>query len=269
METLDIQRAQQRAEQFVRQAGKRLVTLRHKAKIVKSKADALDIVTEADEASEQILVSALQKEFPSHNILSEESGDHQKKSAYTWVMDPLDGTREYARGLPQFSVNLSLQHNEDLLLGLCYFPVFDELYVASTGNGTYLNGKAIHVSHISDLQQSIINCHPPRNNLTKDNYLKLWRTIEHIGWKTYRTRANAFDAYSLSMVASGALEGFYITYPYPKWWDIASGIILVQEAGGKITTSKGSVLTYTSFKKEGLLASNGHIHHELLTILKT
>lgn len=269
MESFDIRRVQKRAELFVRQAGKQLVSLRHKAKIVKSKADILDIVTEADEASERVLVTAIQKEFPSHNILSEESGDHQKKSPYTWVMDPLDGTKEYARGLAQFSVNLSLEHNGELLIGVCFFPVLDELYEASVGNGAYLNGQAINVNQISSMQQVQVNCHPPRNSLPKRTYTKLWRTIERIGWNTYRTRANAFDTYSLAMVARGALEGFYVAYPYPKWWDIAAGIILVREAGGIVTTSKGSPLTYQSFQKKGLLASNGFIHQKLIDILKS
>lgn len=264
----DILHFQNITKLLAKKAGKILLEKRDTAKIVKSKSDLLDIVTEADEASEELIISSLTKHFPDHNIYSEESGDHNRKSPFRWTIDPLDGTKEYARGMTTFAVNISLEYEEKLIVGVVYFPVTRELYFATNTHGASRNGHQIKVSQTQTIKHAIISTHPPRNDLSRKDFDSVWNHMGELNYASYRCRHIAHDIWNLCYTALGAYDGVYIPVPYPKWWDIAAGILIVTEAGGKVTTAKGNELTLESYRKEGLLATNGILHEELLKLIK-
>lgn len=263
----DLLEFQKTAEKLAIGAGKILLQFQDKAKVVKRKTDFLDIVTQADQASEVYITSELKKHFPDHNIYSEESGDLNIKSSFRWTIDPLDGTKEFTRGQTYFYINLSLELDNELIVGVVYAPVTNELYSAAKNQGASLNGKELHVSHEQKLSQSIVFAHPPSNKLPKKSFDQIWKTLGKLAWASYRTRLYANDTYHLCLVATGAFDGYY-SYPGPKWWDIAAGLIIITEAGGRVTTGNNNILTQESYFKEGLIASNGKIHTELLKIVK-
>lgn len=249
-------------------AGKILLNFRGKAQIIRSKTDALNIVTEADEASEKYILSELKKNFPKHNYLSEESGEKKQKSPFRWIIDPLDGTKEFKRGLFHFSVNIALEYDKKIIVGVVYIPVVNEVYSSALGLGSTLQGQPISVSKVSKLPDSIVVTHLPQSGIDKELYDIHWNKIFRVGWNSYRQRAIASDIFSLCWVALGAFEGFYVTLKYPEWWDIAPGLIIVSEAGGKITTAAGRPFNEENYKHEGILVTNGKIHNGLLRLLK-
>lgn len=248
-------------------AGKILLNYRGKAQIIRSKTDNLNIVTQADEASEKYILTEISKNFPRHSYLSEESGEKKSRSPFRWIIDPLDGTKEFKRGLFHFSVNIALEYQGKLIVGVIYIPVVNELYSAALDLGVTLQGQTISVSNVTKLSDSIIVTHLPHSNIDKDTFDIHWKKISEVGWNSYRQRAIASDIFSLCWIALGAFEGFYVTLKYPNWWDIAPGLIMVSEAGGKVTTSKGNPLNEESYKKEGILVTNGKIHQQLLRII--
>lgn len=263
----ELQHMQKVAESIALGAGKILLNYRGKAQITRSKKDALDIVTEADEASEKYILSELKRVFSTHGFLSEEIGERKFKSPYRWVIDPLDGTKDFARGLPLFFVNIALEYSGNLIVGIVYVPILSELYSCSKGNGAFLSGTKIHISSQDNIGRSMIMVHPPRFNIGSKLFNQAWKRIRILSKQAYRLHSWPNDIWSLCWVALGAREAFYDPLDYSKWWDIAPGILLVEEAGGKVTTSKGNPVTEESYKKEGLLASNGKIHDQLLKII--
>ncbi len=256
------------AEHTAIEAGKILLQYRGKARILRSKKDFGDIVTEADEASEKYIISNLLKTFPSHTFLSEESGQAQKKSDYRWVIDPLDGTKEFAKGVPMFAINIALEYKGELLVGITYFPVMNEMYSSARDLGTTLNGHKIHVSDINTLEKSVVYAHAPQRTEPQDNFNRLWNKLKSIGLCVYRLKTGSSEQFFCPWIALGAYEAYWLPVNYPSWWDMASLILIVQEAGGKVTTGKGNLVTEQNFKTEGILASNGKIHEKLLNIIQ-
>lgn len=267
MDQKELQHTQKIAEDIARCAGEMLINFRGKAKTIRGKRDALDIVTEADEASEAYILSELHKFFPDHAFLSEESGESEHTSPYRWIIDPLDGTKEFARGIPLFCVNIALEYEGEIIVGVVYMPLLSELYSCARGCGAFLSGKPIHVSKEKTLDRSMIIVHPPRNNLDVKTFNKTWKTMGKLARHVYRFRALASDIFSLSWIALGAYEAFYVPIRYPFWWDIAPGLLLVTEAGGTVTTARGNPLTQKSYEEEGLLVTNGNIHKNVLTLI--
>lgn len=263
----EITHIQKVAESIAVGAGEILLNYRGKAQITKTKSHVLDIVTEADEASEKYILTELKKYFPTHDYLSEEAGEKKTSSPYRWVIDPLDGTKEFARQLPLFAVNLALQYYEQIIVGVIFAPITKELYSCAKGLGSYLSGRELHVSTQYEISQAMIITHPLRGNLDNSTFDKHWTTIGVVAKKAYRLRAFANDIFALAWIALGAYEALYVPVGYPNWWDIAPGLLMVEEAGGRITTAQGNPLTEDSYKDEGLLASNGKIHAQLLKII--
>lgn len=256
------------AERIAREAGELILTYRGKTLKTKSKSDALDIVTEADLASEAYILNEIHKEFPDHGYLSEERGAGGSRSPFRWIIDPIDGTREFASGMPLFAVLLALEYNGEIIINSVFMPVMQEIYSCAKGLGTLLNGQPIHVSKRDSLIESMVYVHPPKYSMAEPAFQSIWNMVSRIARSTYRLQTGSYDMYYLSWIARGAWEGFILPVDYPKWWDVGTCMLLVQEAGGRVTTLKGLPVTEQNYKTEGILATNSIIHDKLLELIR-
>ncbi|MDP2720942.1 MAG: inositol monophosphatase [bacterium] len=216
------------------------------------------LVTKADLEAEEIIVKKLKDAFPDHNIFSEESGDHGVKSEYTWVLDPLDGTLNFTRGLPIFATSIALVKDSQPLLSVTYNPVIKSLYWAEKDKGAFWNEEKIKVSDNTDVSRAVITLGRARD---AENKKKTNEILNKIYFKTHQ-RILGSSALELAWVASGRTEGFISVGL--KNWDVYGGMLLVEEAGGKITDFQGHPL---QDDKRYFVASNGKIHRELQEIL--
>jgi myo-inositol-1(or 4)-monophosphatase len=230
------------------------VTIHHKGRI--------DLVTDADRASEAYIVKELQEAFPTHGILGEEGARIEGASDFLWVIDPIDGTTNFAHGFPYFAVCIGLVKGGEVILGVVHNPVSQECFVAERGNGAFLNGKKIAVSRQAVLRESLLTTGFPYDIATtaEDNM----KSFEYTNKATQGVRCLGSAALDLCQVASGRLEGFWERSLHP--WDIAAGSLIVSEAGGRVSSCAGQ-----EFRALGheICATNGLIHEELLEILAT
>jgi len=221
----------------------------------------INLVTDADHAAERCIIDHIHTQFPTHGFLAEEQGRiEQSPSPYLWIIDPLDGTTNFAHGYPAYCVSIGLEYRGRCALGVVFDPSRDDLFTATEGSGAQLNGHPIHVSNASTLDNSLLVTgfaydirESPRNNL--DHFAKFALRAQGIR----RTGSAALD---LCYVAAGRFDGFWEVKLNP--WDMAAGSILVKEAGGRLTDFLGRDL---SLYGQELVASNGHIHHAMLTVL--
>ena len=223
--------------------------------------DPTDYATEADIEAEKAIVKILTKNFPSHNILAEEQTNIDKKSKYTWVIDPLDGTITFVSGIPYFSVSIGLLEEGKPILGVIYNVSFKQLYWAQIGKGAYLNGKPIKVSQKKSLAESIGVLdfgHNVRRQYKLDLYVN--KLISKIGYIYSFGSAVA----SLGLIAEGILD-LHINYAFP--WDFAAGAVIVREAGGKVTDFEGNEPDWTK-ERLNIVASNGLLHDQILEALR-
>ena len=220
-----------------------------------------NLVTEIDRKSEQIIIEKIKLRFPNHDFIGEESGRHEVKSDYRWVIDPLDGTTNFTHGLPIFSVSIGLEHNGEIIVGVVYDPNLDELFTAEKGKGARLNNQRIEVSKTSKLIESLIVTGFPydiHNN--PDNAAEHFRNFLMEAQAVRRLGSAALD---LAYVAAGRFDGFWEVKLNP--WDMAGGVLLVTEAGGKRTDFRGFP---ADIYKPQMLATNGLIHEQMLAVLK-
>ncbi|MCX7983895.1 MAG: inositol monophosphatase [Bacteroidetes bacterium] len=224
--------------------------------------EATNLVTEIDKQSEQIILRKIRQHYPDHDFLGEESGAHKISSPYRWIVDPLDGTVNYAHGVPIFAVSIAVEYNNELLLGVIYDPMRDELFTAERGKGAFLNGVRISVSRTSTLLESLLVTGFPydvRKEL--DYHLRPFNEFLVKGQAIRRLGSAALD---LAYVACGRFDGFWEGKLNP--WDMAAGVLLVVEAGGRWTDYNGNSTTiYTP----QMLATNGIIHDEMVNVLRT
>ncbi|MFQ5826234.1 MAG: inositol monophosphatase family protein [Dehalococcoidia bacterium] len=215
-----------------------------------------NLVTETDLLAEKAILELLRSEYPEHRILSEESESIAVDSPYTWIVDPLDGTNNYSFGLPFFCVTLALASGDDILLGLTFDPLRQELFQAEKGKGTFLNGSPITVSRRTELQRSVIACDlgydAERGGQMLDKARDLWPGMHSL-------RIMGSGALALAYVASGRIDIYLHRCLYP--WDVAGGILLVREAGGLITDWQGEHLTINSRE---VVAANPVLHGEIM-----
>jgi len=220
----------QMAEVIARQAGAVLMGGYGKVRHVQQKG-AIDLVTEFDKRSEEAILSSIQREFPDHAILAEESGHHESISEYQWLIDPLDGTTNFAHGIPIFSVSIGLLRNNIPVVGVVYDPFRNEMFSAESERGATLNNQPIHVSSRTDLGQAVISTRfpydvrtNPRNNLAQFVQFQLrTQAVRHLG-------SAALDC---TWTAMGRLDGYWEFGVKP--WDIGAGALIVREAGGRVT----------------------------------
>jgi myo-inositol-1(or 4)-monophosphatase len=196
-----------------------------------------DLVTEVDYKCEEIVINEIEKRFPNHSILSEEKGLIDKKSEYKWILDPLDGTINFAKGIPLFGIILSLLHNEETVLGVIYLPMLNELYYCEKNKGAYLNDVKINVSNTSDLQEAIISIGDfnigKDDEMKKEDNIEMLNIIKKFSEDTMRTRCFGAASVDLSFLASGKTDALFYAFCSP--WDVLAGELILKESGGKIT----------------------------------
>ena len=245
----------------LKEAGKILRKYYGNISKIEYKSDA-SLVTQADKESEATIIKIIKSAFPTHQILAEESGITKEESEYKWIIDPLDGTTNYAHTLPIFAISIGIEHKKEIILGGVYNPISNELFFAEKGNGAYLNDKKIRVSKVDKLDRALLVTGFPydrRENV--DYYMNIYGKFLKVSQGVMRLGAAAIDFCS---VACGRLDGYWERKLYP--WDQAAGILIVEEAGGKVTDFIGK--KFSCYDKQ-VLVTNGLIHNEMVKILKT
>jgi len=220
----------------------------------------VDLVTEVDRLSEDLILTRLRNSFPGHCFLAEEGGAQGENSSHRWVIDPLDGTTNYAHGFPWFCVSIALEVDGELTLGVIYHPMMDQLFTAVKGEGAYLNGQRILVSNRHPLRRSLLATGFPYD-VARDNENNFGHFFDFQLAARGVRRAGA-AALDLAYVAAGRLDGYWECKLKP--WDVAAGALLVAEAGGSVTNHAGE--RYSIYDHR-ILASNGAIHKEMLGVL--
>ena len=247
-----------------RTAGQLLCQLYRRHHSVRLKSSDIDVVTEADIASEQLIVDAIRQVFPGHGILSEEGlGDVHAlvaDSTPVWLVDPLDGTVNYAHGYALWGVSLALAESGRVLLAVTFDPLRDEIFAAERGKGAWCNGERIQVSGVAEMHQALVATgFAYRRATLVDNNLAEFGAVMPRVQGVRRAGAAVLD---LAHLAGGRLDGYWEMHLRP--WDWAAGWLLVEEAGGRVTDMKGEPWSLAS---RDLLASNGLLHGELLSRL--
>ena len=222
----------------------------------------INLVTEADKKSEDLIIAAISQKFPHHGILSEESPVITGVGKLRWIIDPLDGTTNYAHGYPVFCVSIALENEGTIVLGVIYDPMREEMFVAVRGGGLYLNEKKLRVSDVSDLSRSLLVTGFPYDiRESKDNNLNFFNAMAINVQAIRRAGAAALD---LAYLAAGRFDGFWELKLKP--WDTAAGCLMVEEAGGVISDIAGSKWHLQS---PNLLASYGLIHQQMISVLSS
>jgi myo-inositol-1(or 4)-monophosphatase len=261
--TLDLQAVLSTAKTLAREAGAILMSHFKNPLITHTKSSSYDIVTQADAEAEALILSALAKAYPTHHRIAEESGESGMQADYHWVIDPLDGTVNFAHGLPVFSVSIALADAQlNPLVGVVYNPVDNELFSAVRGGGAFLNDQPIHVSRATTLGESLLASGFPYDKSTDpDNNLNQWGKflIEARGLR--RLGSAALD---LCYVGAGRFDGYWEAKL--KLWDFMAGILIVEEAGGRVTDYRGGI-GEPMIQGARLVASNGHIHQQMIDVL--
>jgi len=219
-----------------------------------------NLVTEVDHAAEKVIMDTIRNAFPNHYILSEESGEIVMDSAYKWIIDPIDGTVNFANGIPLCCVSIGVEHEGNMTLGAVYNPFLEELFFAEHGSGARLNDKPIRVSSKTDVWSSCLVTGFPYSYLDSPNGpLDVFGRFIRKGVPVRRLGSAAID---LCWVAAGRFDGFY--EHKLNAWDSAAGFLIVQEAGGKVTDFDGR--PYSPYQPH-LVASNGLVHQGILDVI--
>jgi len=247
------------ASDAVLKAGRLLRDNVHGIREITLKGD-INLVTEMDMRSERAVVETLLAAFPDHGIIAEEGTRILNGSGFTWIIDPLDGTTNYAHGYPGFSVSIGLESEGNVIAGVVYDPMRDELFSAVRGQGSFLNGKPIAVSKNETLIRSLLATGFPYDRaVSRENNLDYFNALIMAAQEIRRSGSASLD---LCAVAAGRLDGYWELKLNP--WDVAAGSLIVQEAGGMVSDFTG---TRFSIRDKEIVASNGKIHGLMLDIL--
>lgn len=225
--------------------------------VIDTKSTVIDLVTEVDKQSDALISSYLRAHFPDHGLLTEESGVSGPESDWLWVVDPLDGTTNFAQGLPIFCVSIALQHRGETMLGVVYAPVMDELFTAIRGQGAWCNGKKMRLSGKTDLRASVLVTGFPYD--LAENPVNNLDYFCAMSAKTRAVRRFGSAAYDLALVADGRFDG--------QWemalnlWDIAAAALMVEEAGGR-------VISFREDRKKSIVAANPILCDAILAQLR-
>jgi len=222
----------------------------------------IDLVTEVDVKSETLIVDALKSRFPDHGILAEEAGGTQAGADYLWIIDPLDGTTNYAHSFPVYAVSIALEYKGEVIVGVIYDPNLDELFTAEKGKGAFLNNELIRVSEIDDLDKSLLATgFPYYYRKDPERIIKYFTDFSLRAQGVRRAGAATIDLVSL---ASGRFDGYWELGLKP--WDMAAGGLIATEAGARITRLDGSKF---DIRVPEILATNGLIHEQMLEIINS
>ena len=220
-----------------------------------------DFVTASDKKVEKILINELQKARPSYSILSEEIGQINNDKSFKWIIDPIDGTANFLHGIPHFAISIGLEHDDEIICGIVYDPIKDEMFVAEKGNGSYLNNQRMRVSSRSKLKDCIVFTGGPKlesknRELAIEEYKKFSSKI------LIPIRKLGSASLDMAYVAAGRCDGFW--QRNLNYWDIAAGIILIKEAGGFVTDFEGE---NRYVENKTILATNSRISKEMIEVL--
>ncbi len=249
------------AIQTARDAGRVLAERFGRAIEVNNKGD-IDLVTESDLAAERLIVERIKSYYPRHTILAEESGETiaiVEENEWKWIVDPLDGTTNYAHGYPCFCVSIALERAGTIVIGVIYDPTRDELFAAERGQGATLNGRSVRVSETSDLNRALLCTGFPYNVRERGDFA---RHFHNFIMHAQGVRRDGSAALDLAYVACGRFDGFWEEGLNP--WDVAAGVLLLEEAGGRVSRYDGAAFDiYTP----PILASNGLVHEDMMRVL--
>ncbi len=224
---------------------------------IEKKTSKVDLVTAIDNLSEQLIIDKIEKNYPEHSILAEEQGAKYKDSDYKWIIDPLDGTNNYANGYPFYGISIAIQYRQKIKAGLVYMPYLNEIFYAVKNKGAYLNDKKLNVSNCNKVEDALLATGFPYDKLTsRINNLNHFKTMV---MKARGIRRSGSAAYDLANVAAGRLDGFWEFKLKP--WDTAAGKLMIKEAGGKVIDKiyMGAPI---------IIAGNEIITNQLLKIIK-
>jgi len=246
------------ARRIAVQAGLMLKKNRSGRRSIRFKAGGGNLVTDMDHASEEIIVKALRREFPDHAIMAEERGA-AGDSPHRWYIDPIDGTTNYAHGFPAWAVTLAYERHGRIEAGVTYAPLLDEIYWARRGGGAFRNGRPIRVGSRRRLEDALL--------CTGFSYTLKWRRVNLRYFARFLMKAQAIrrvGAASLDLcwTAAGAFDGFWEMRLAP--WDVAAGIVILEEAGARISDFEGCPV---NLKRGDFLGANRHLHREMLAVL--
>jgi myo-inositol-1(or 4)-monophosphatase len=250
----------EQVEPVVRHAGTILLSYFRKHHLQTHRKQDSSIVTEADTASEKYIIGELKKIFPEASVLAEESGGGDRTD-FCWVIDPLDGTTNFAHGLPYFCISVSLTFKGSPIFGIIYQPLTDELFYAEQGKGAFLNGENMHVSNLGELQKGMVLIGLPYAK--SETFLHLLRDFELVAKKSYAVRHMGAAALDQAYVACGRVDAVF--FEDLAWWDVAAGVIILKEAGALVTDFQGNevVQGYKSY-----IAAGPKLYPELLKLVK-
>ena len=222
-----------------------------------------DFVTASDKKIEKIIINELQIARPNYSILSEECGEIKKDDSFKWIIDPIDGTSNFLHGMPHFAISIGLEHENEIICGIIYDPIKDEMFTAEKGNGSYVNNQRIRVSSRSKLKDSLILTGGPRyssdkKNITFEEYKKFSSQV------SIPIRKLGSGSLDLAYVAAGRCDGYW--QRGLEYWDIAAGIVIVREAGGYITDFNGGK---DFIKNKSIIAANSKINKEMIEVLNS
>ncbi len=242
-----------------RNAGEILRSFHGNLKDIRKKG-AIDLVTEADIASERVIIETLRETFPDHSVLAEEGGNVEGDPRYRWIIDPLDGTTNYSHGLDLFAVSIAFFQEAVPKAGVVFNPLTGELFEAAAGRGARLNGRPIGVSEQTELRESLLVTGFPYNfNEMMPRLLERFARCLSASQGVRRLGSAALD---LCFVACGRFEGFWEQNLKP--WDTAAGLLVLQEAGGRVTDFSGRPF-HVDMKE--ILATNGRVHEQMLALM--
>ena len=250
------------AKKLAHDAGKLALKYQEKGFSISTKSSPIDLVTEADKACEELILKTIRAHFPDHSILSEESPAIEQNGDYKWIVDPIDGTGNFAHGLPFYAISIAIVHKGKPIIGVVEIPALKETFWAQEGRGAYLGNKQIHVSKRDKLQQSMFATGFPYAR-ESDRYRKNIELFDAFYKASNGVRRFGSAAIDLCFTAAGRFDGFWEYALKP--WDIAAGKIIMEEAGGMVTNMDGSLFNP---KLENVLASNGLLHSEMLRVIK-
>ena len=218
-----------------------------------------DIVTQADLDSEKAIIDQIKKDFPDHRILSEECGDKKEVSDYMWIIDPIDGTMNFAKGMEEYCISIGVEHKGELVFGIIHKPKTNQTYFAEKGKGAFLDGKQIKVSHETEYKDMTLGTDCSHvDEVQKENFEKL--TNMCTDFRTIRIMGST--ALHLARLAEGHLDLYYKNRFH--YWDFAAGTLILQEAGGKITDFDGNPINKDS---KNAVATNGINHEKFLELV--
>jgi myo-inositol-1(or 4)-monophosphatase len=256
---MDLDLVMQTAARAARQAGEVLRSFHGNLKEIRKKG-AIDLVTEADIASEKVILKVIRSEFPDHAVLAEESGRNEGDARFQWIIDPLDGTTNFAHGLDLFAVSIAFYEKGEARAGVVFNPATGEFFEAMSGHGARLNGQPIRVSDRSSLKDSLLVTGFPYNfNEILQQLISRFAGCLSASQGVRRLGSAALD---LCFVACGRFEGFWEQNLNP--WDTAAGLLILKEAGGRVTDFSGRSF---EVKMKEILATNGHVHEKMLALM--